>query len=73
MVKGLTGTSDEEVLACLDMLKKTTAGSGFMHESFWKDDPSIFTRSWFAWANTLFGELMLAVAKQRPHLIFGQK
>jgi len=38
-----------------------------------QDDPSIFTRSWFAWANTLFGELMLAVAKQRPHLIFGQK
>ncbi|EKC63996.1 Uncharacterized conserved protein UCP028846, partial [human gut metagenome] len=32
--------------------------TGFMHESFHKDDPKKFTRSWFAWANTLFGELL---------------
>jgi meiotically up-regulated gene 157 (Mug157) protein len=37
----------------------TDAGTGFMHESFNKDDPSDFTRSWFAWANTLFGELVV--------------
>ena len=40
------------------MLQKTHAGTGFMHESFHKDDPKKFTRSWFAWANTLFGELL---------------
>ena len=38
---------------------KTDAGTGFMHESFHKDDPAKFTRAWFAWPNTLFGEVIL--------------
>jgi meiotically up-regulated gene 157 (Mug157) protein len=37
----------------------TDAGTGFIHESFHKDDPAHFTREWFAWQNTLFGELIL--------------
>jgi len=28
-------------------------------------DPAQFSRPWFAWANSLFGELMLTVAAQR--------
>jgi meiotically up-regulated gene 157 (Mug157) protein len=40
-----------------------------MHESFWKDDATKFTRSWFAWANTLFGELILMLDRDRPHLL----
>jgi len=39
-----------------------------MHEAFDADDPSIFSRPWFAWANSLFGELMLKVATQRPRV-----
>jgi meiotically up-regulated gene 157 (Mug157) protein len=41
------------------MLKATHAGTGFMHESFHKNDASNFSRKWFAWANTLFGELIV--------------
>lgn len=26
--------------------------------------------SWFAWANSLFGELIVQLAKTHPHLIF---
>lgn len=26
-----------------------------MHEGVNKDDPAKFTRAWFAWANSLFG------------------
>ena len=40
------------------MLMDTEAGTGFMHESFHKDNPAKFTRAWFAWQNTLFGELI---------------
>jgi meiotically up-regulated gene 157 (Mug157) protein len=41
------------------LLLSTDAGTGFMHESFHKDNPEKFTRPWFAWQNTLFGELVL--------------
>ena len=30
-----------------------------MHESFHKDDANNYTRRWFAWQNTLMGELIV--------------
>lgn len=59
MMKAFTSTDDEEIAACLRMLMDTDAGTGFMHESFNVNDPTDFTREWFAWQNTLFGELVL--------------
>jgi meiotically up-regulated gene 157 (Mug157) protein len=61
--------SDAEIRQCLRWLRDTTAGTGFMHESFDQDDAAKFTRPWFAWANTLFGELILKLAKERPGLL----
>jgi meiotically up-regulated gene 157 (Mug157) protein len=72
-MQALTSSSDKEIVQCLELLKRSSAGTGFMHESFWKDDPSKFTRSWFAWANSLFGELILTLARERPHLLFGTR
>ena len=69
IMRALTSNNDAEIKQCIQWLKTTHAGTGFMHESFHKDDPSKFTRKWFAWANTLFGELMLKVAKEKPQLI----
>ena len=68
-MRALTSTGDPEVLSCLRLLKGTHAGTGFMHEAFDQDDPQRFTRKWFAWANTLFGELVLKVRAERPHLL----
>lgn len=65
----LTSRDDGEIGMALRTLKTTTAGTGFMHEAFNKDDPSKFTRPWFAWANTIFGELILDLATRRPHLL----
>ena len=59
IMRARTTTSEEEIKHCLRMLRDTDAGTGFMHESFHKDDPANFTRSWFAWVNTLFGELIV--------------
>jgi meiotically up-regulated gene 157 (Mug157) protein len=70
-MRALTSTSDDEIAQCLRLLKETHGGTGFMHESFHQDDPTRFTRSWFAWANTLFGELVLKVHRERPHLLKG--
>ena len=68
-MRALTSTDDSEIAMCLRMLKETHGGTGFMHESFHQDDPTRFTREWFAWANTLFGELILKVHGERPHLL----
>ena len=59
MMKAFTSRDDAEIKECLRMLMRTDAGTGFMHESFHKDNPAHFTRKWFAWQNTLFGELIL--------------
>jgi len=69
MVYALTSTSTAEIARALTMLKASAAGTGFMHESYSKDDASRYTRAWFAWANTLFGELILRVAAQHPKLL----
>ena len=68
-LRALTSTDDEEIRACLVALQKTHAGTGFMHEAFDKDDATKFTRPWFAWANTIFGELILKTFKERPKLL----
>lgn len=69
IMRGLTSTDDNEIVGCLKTLMRTHAGTGFMHESFNKDDPSKFTRKWFAWANTLFGEFVLKVMVERPAVV----
>ncbi|QZA77383.1 glycoside hydrolase family 125 protein [Deefgea tanakiae] len=69
IMQALTSNDADEVARCLTMLKRSDGGSSLMHESFLPDDPSDFTRSWFAWANTLFGELILRVARDFPALL----
>jgi meiotically up-regulated gene 157 (Mug157) protein len=64
MMKAFTSHDDKEIQACVKMLIDTDADTGFMHESFHKDDPKNFTRSWFAWQNTLFGELILKLVNE---------
>ena len=59
MMRAFTATDDEEIRDCICQLITTDAGTGFMHESFSRHDAANFTRAWFAWQNTLFGELIL--------------
>ncbi|RRD72617.1 glycoside hydrolase family 125 protein [Tannerella forsythia] len=63
MMKAFTSRDDAEIKTCIRILMDTDNEMGFMHESFHKDDPSNFTRAWFAWQNTLFGELILKLVK----------
>ena len=64
MMKAFTSRDDKEIQECIVMLQKTDAGKGFIHESFHKDDASRYTRDWFAWQNTLFGELILKLVNE---------
>jgi meiotically up-regulated gene 157 (Mug157) protein len=69
IMQAMTSTDEQEIRECLKILKSTHAGTGFMHESFHMDDPSRFTRSWFAWANTLFGEMILRTERDFPSIL----
>jgi hypothetical protein len=58
-MQGITSTSAAEVEICLQYLENSHAGTNQMHESVGKDDPRIFTRAWFSWADMTFYHLLL--------------
>ncbi|RDI99388.1 glycoside hydrolase family 125 protein [Dyella solisilvae] len=69
MMRALTASDTREITQCLAWLKATHAGTGFMHEAFDQDVPTKYTRSWFAWANSLFGELIVDLARRHPEVL----
>ncbi len=69
ITRAMTSNDDAEVLDCLDMLKRSAERTGLMHESFNVNDVNDYTRSWFAWANGMFGELILQLIVTKPHLV----
>lgn len=69
IMQALTSDDENEIISCLRTLKKTHAGTYFIHESVNVDNPKKFTRPWFGWANSLFGELILNLAEERPEIL----
>ena len=58
-VQALTDPSVGNKLATLDLLEKTDAETGNMHEAFNVNDDKDFTRSWFSWADMTYVQLVL--------------
>ncbi|KAJ7919575.1 Six-hairpin glycosidase-like protein [Mycena leptocephala] len=71
----VTSTSDaaRDILLKLEYLKNTTTGLGLMHESVNTHNVTDYTRPWFAWANSYFGEAILQLAETKPHLLFADR
>ncbi|WP_421918741.1 glycoside hydrolase family 125 protein [Marinifilum sp.] len=69
ILRAKTSEDDKEIVWCIKQLMNTHNDMGFMHETFHKDDASKFSRSWFAWANTLFGELIIKLYQEKPKLL----
>ena len=69
IIYALTSNSGGEIRKAIQMLKESAAATGFIHESYNRNDPSVFTRAWFAWANTLFGELIGKTARRYPEVL----
>ncbi|KAJ2459797.1 hypothetical protein GGF42_001245 [Coemansia sp. RSA 2424] len=69
IMRGLTSTNRTEVKECLDQLKATTSGLGLMHESVNVNKPADYTRSWFAWCNSLASQLVFDALKRFPGII----
>jgi meiotically up-regulated gene 157 (Mug157) protein len=69
VMRALSSSDDATIRQCLRMIRDSDGGTGFIHEAVDHDDPSKFTREWFAWANGLFGELIVHLADTRPKLL----
>lgn len=69
IMQALTSKDQAEITSCLKILKDTHAGTHFIHESVNVDNSAKFTRPWFGWANSLFGELILEVLDKNNGLI----
>ena len=69
IMRALTSINEQEIEQCLRALIDTSTDSGFMHESFDAQDPHKFTRPWFAWCNSAFGELVLTIFKSHPAIL----
>jgi len=57
-MQGLTAEDPAEMRTILQTLENCDGGAGFMHEGFHADDPSVFTRPWFTWSDSLFCEFV---------------
>ena len=70
LVQAMTSDSDAEVDQCLAAVKNVSR-NGLVHESVHVSRANDYTRSWFAWANSVFAQAVLDVAERKPHLLFG--
>ncbi|KIW18458.1 hypothetical protein PV08_02746 [Exophiala spinifera] len=68
----LTSDDDREIRACLETLKKSSAGLGLVHEGVDVNDSSRFLRTWYAWGNSAFGEMIVDLAARKPGILFGE-
>ena len=58
-IEGLTAPTKEEKHQMIHELMETDGGTGLMHEGVFVDDPTVYTREWFSWANAMFCELVM--------------
>ncbi|EGX53450.1 hypothetical protein AOL_s00006g316 [Orbilia oligospora ATCC 24927] len=70
LMQAMTSDDDKEIMAAIDAVK-TVSRFGLINESVNVNRQGDYTRSWFAWANSVFAQAILDLAKRKPHLIFG--
>ena len=63
---------DEVVITGLFEQVKKACPLGLVHESVNVERVRDYTRSWFAWANSVFAQAVLDVAERKPEVLFGK-
>lgn len=71
LVQAMTSDDDEEIMGCLIRVKNVSM-NGLIHESVSVTNGRSYTRSWFAWANSVFAQTVLDLATRKPELLFGK-
>ena len=57
-MQGLTTKNETEINNLVNTLINSDGNTGYMHEGFYCNDSSKFTREWFAWSNSLFADFI---------------
>lgn len=65
----MTTEDDDEIKDMLFQILASTDGLGLIHESINVHNVHMWTRSWFSWANGLFGQMMLDLKERKPYLL----
>ncbi len=63
IIQALTSSDKEEIDEIIKLLQETDANTYMMHEGFNCNNSNEYTRPWFAWANSLFAELIIKYIK----------
>lgn len=71
LVQAMTSDDDAEITELLEAVKQASP-LGLVHESVNVDRVRDYTRSWFAWANSVFAQTILDVAERKPEVLFGK-
>ena len=70
IIQALTTDDETEIKECVRMLVGSTGGTGYIHEAVDKDDDTVYSRSWFAWANSLFAYMILEKSLSEKPIVF---
>ncbi|RPA82592.1 DUF1237 domain-containing protein [Ascobolus immersus RN42] len=68
LVQAMTSEDDKEILELLETVKKVSI-NGVVNESVHTVRPGEYTRSWFAWANSVLAETVLELVRRKPGLV----
>lgn len=71
LVEAMTSDDDAEIKRLLQSVKEASP-LGLVHESVNVERLRDYTRSWFAWANSMFAQTILDIAERKPHILFGE-
>ncbi|KAL5349253.1 hypothetical protein ACLOAV_005541 [Pseudogymnoascus australis] len=70
LLQAMTTDDDEEIKESLALVLKASR-LGLVHESIHVNRIREYTRSWFAWANSVFAQTIIDLAERKPELLFG--
>lgn len=70
LVRAMTSDDDDEIKESIELVRNSSL-LGLIHETVDVNHIAKYTRSWFAWANSVFAQTIIDLAERKPHLLFG--